>query len=327
MDKLIDKFPQQLLEAIKIGNSFSFPEIKGDWQNVVLVGLGGSGIGGTIVQNYVKPHLAVPFWVNKTYEIPAFVNENTLVLVCSYSGNTEEAISGLNSALDSGAKIVCITSGGKIEKIAKEKALACFKIPGGMPPRACLGYSLVEILFALHYAGLTDKSFEKKIESAAALLEERKEQFQAQARLLAEQMFGKIPVIYAANQMEGVAVRWRQQLNENSKVVGWENVIPEMNHNELVGWRDENQNFAVIFLHTPSDSVRVQSRMSINKEVIIQYAKIVLDVEAIGENYWEQAFSLIHIGDWLSLYLAELRGVDAVEVNVIDYLKKRLASE
>lgn len=326
MNKLIELFPEQLTEAINIGKRNSFQVPNRNWKQVVVSGLGGSGIGGTIVQNYVTPTLSVPFIVNKTYDLPAFVGEHSLVIICSYSGNTEETISAFQQALDKKAFIICITSGGQVEAMAKAHQLPCFKIPGGMPPRACLAYSLTQILFALHYAGLNDDRFIGEINKAITLLQEKKETLMQTATKLAQKAYGKLPVIYAGCQMEGVAIRWRQQINENSKLTAWENVVPEMNHNELVGWKDLDDNKAVFFLHSDSDHPKVKTRMGINETIIGRHTNTVMKVEAIGNSYWEQAFSLIHIGDWLSWYLAELRQVDATEINVIDFLKKELAT-
>jgi len=327
MKKLIDLFPEQLIEALSIGGKTIFQHPNAGCCNVLISGLGGSGIGGTIVQNYVTPTLAVPFVVNKTYDLPAFVDGHSLVIICSYSGNTEETISAFEQALEKKAFVVCITSGGKVEEMANAHQFPCFKIPGGMPPRACLGYSLVQVLFALHYAGLIGDTFIGEINKAITLLQDNKDQLKKAATKLAQQAYGKLPVIYAGCRMEGVAIRWRQQINENSKLTAWDNVVPEMNHNELVGWKDVDNQKAVFFLHSGSDHPKVKTRMGINKTIISRCTDTVLDVEAMGESYWEQAFSLIHIGDWLSWYLADLRQVDAMEVKVIDYLKGELAAK
>lgn len=325
MDERIAQFPQQLKQALKLGHSYAFSQPDFKIEHVVVSGLGGSGIGGTILQNNTFSYLNIPFVVNKTYDLPGFVGRQSLVIICSYSGNTEETVSAMKQAIKKGAFIVCVTSGGEIERMATENNIPCFLIPGGMPPRACLGYSLIQLLFVLHYAGLITDDFVKEVENAVALLEENAISLQQTASELANQLFGKLPVIYAPNQMEGVAIRWRQQLNENSKVTAWENVVPEMNHNELVGWRDRDEKLAVVFLHTDDDHPKVKERMKINKEIIQKCTDTVLDVFALGSNYWEQAFSLIHIGDWLSWYLSQLRKVDATEVKVIDYLKSELS--
>lgn len=326
MDKLIASFSAQLLESLKIGQSTVFSKPEKDISNVVISGLGGSGIGGTIVKNFTDSCVSVPVIVNKTYDLPAFVSENTLVVVCSYSGNTEETVAVLEQAIAQKSFVVCITSGGTIGELAAAHQLPCFTIPSGRPPRACLGYSVVQILFALHYAGLLDDGFVPEIERAASLLTTEQENIKKLADELATKNYDKLPVIYAGNQMEGVAVRWRQQLNENGKVPGWSNAVPEMNHNELVGWRDTYEYLSVFFLHASTDHSKVRFRMGINKEIISRCTPFVYDINAIGESYWEQAFYLIHIGDWLSLYYAELRGVDAMEVTVIDYLKNQLSA-
>ena len=325
MDKLIASFPAQLSESIKIGQSTVFSKPGKGIRNVVISGLGGSGIGGTIVKNFTENRLTIPVVVNKTYDLPAFVSENSLVIICSYSGNTEETIEALKQAIAKNAFIVCITSGGSLAEMAGKNGLPCFMIPAGRPPRACLGYSVVQILFALHYAGLLDNGFVQDIEKAALLLDAEQENIRTLAADLAAKNADKLPVIYAGNQMEGVAVRWRQQLNENSKVPGWSNVVPEMNHNELVGWRDSQDNLTVYFLHAGIDHSKVSFRMGINKEIISRCTPFVYDIDAMGGSYWEQAFYLTHIGDWLSWYYAEQRGVDPVEVKVIDYLKSQLS--
>lgn len=325
MDKLITLFPQQLTDALKLGQSFTFSQPKKNLENIVISGLGGSGIGGTIFQNYAAPILDIPVVVNKTYDLPQFVNQNSLVIICSYSGNTEETIEALQQSIKKNATIVCITSGGKIGEMAAEYQIPRIKIPSEMPPRACLGYSLIQILVVAHAAQLIDNSFVEQIEKSILLLENNKEKIQDMAQNLAQKITDKLPVIYAASQMEGVAIRWRQQLNENSKMNAWENVVPEMNHNELVGWHDVNENLAVIFLRSASDHSKVKIRMDINKVIVEKCTQNVFEIEAFGESYWEQVFSLIHTGDWLSLYLSKLRKVDALEVSVIDYLKNKLA--
>lgn len=326
MNKLISLFPQQIYEALKIGQSFAFnrPDVK--WENVVVSGLGGSGIGGTIIHDYSSSSLPVPFIVNKNYDLPTFVNQHSLVIISSYSGNTEETVSAFNQALQKNAFVVCITSGGKIAEMASANQTPCFHLPSGLPPRACLGYSLPQVLFALYYAGLINNHFIGELSQAADTLVKNEESIQATAKNLSNKIFGKIPVIYASGHLEGVSIRWRQQLNENSKVVGWAGVVPEMNHNELVGWKSKEEKLGVIFLHAASDPSKVKIRMEISKEIIQKCTASVFDICAYGETYFEQAFSLIHIGDWFSWYLSELRQEDAMEVKVIDFLKGELAS-
>jgi glucose/mannose-6-phosphate isomerase len=325
MKKLVLDFATQLKEALIIGKNHRFIAPIADFNNVVVTGLGGSGIGGSIVQNYVFDKLKIPFVVNKEYFLPAFVNKKSLVLVCSYSGNTEETLQALYQAKKVGATIVCITSGGQVAEFANKKGLDCILVPAGMPPRACIGYSLVQILYTLSYFGLIGNTFVKEIDRSIKQLIAEEKNIQKQAQAVAKKIFGKLPIIYTASNYEGVAVRFRQQLNENSKMLAWHGAIPEMNHNELVGWRDDAQDKVVVILKTDDDYERVKLRLEINKKVFKKHTSNIIEIKGEGEGYWGKVFYFIHLTDWVSIILAELRGVDATEVKVIDFLKKSLA--
>jgi len=325
MKKLVLDFPIQLQEALIIGQNYRFKATTQSFANVVVTGLGGSGIGGSIVQNYVFDKLKTPFVVNKDYFLPAFVNKNSLVIVCSYSGNTEETIAALEQARKSKATIVCITSGGKVSEIANKKHIDCILVPAGMPPRSCIGYSLVQILFTLAYFGLIKNDFQKEIKAAIKLLKAEETDIQKKAAVVAKKISGKLPVIYSASDFEGMAIRFRQQLNENGKVLAWHGAIPEMNHNELVGWRDKADDKVVLLLRNEDDYERVQTRMEINKKIIKKYTPNIIEIYSKGKGYWEKIFYFIHITDWISVLLADLHEVDATEVKVIDFLKGSLA--
>ena len=325
MKELVQNFPSQLQEAMIIGQNYRFLAAKKSFANVVLTGLGGSGIGGTIAQNFVFDKLKVPFWVNKDYHLPAFVNKDSLVIVSSYSGNTEETLNTLKLAIKAKATIVCVTSGGKVAEIAKSKKIDCILLPSGMPPRACLGYSMLQVLYIFDHFGLINVPFEKEVKAAIKLLKSEQKSIQAKARSIAKKLVGKMPVIYSSADFEGVAIRFRQQINENGKMLCWHHAIPEMNHNELVGWRDKDDNKVVIILRNANDYERIQLRMDINKKIIKQYTKNIIEIESVGKSYWERVFYLIHLTDWVSVYLAEYREQDATEVKVIDFLKGELA--
>ncbi len=325
MKKLVLDFPIQLQEAIIIGKNHRYIAHPKDFSNVVVTGLGGSGIGGSIVQNYVYDKLKIPFIVNKDYSLPAFVTRRSLVIVCSYSGNTEETLVAMKQAIRKRATIICITSGGEIADIANSRRMDCILVPAGMPPRSCLGYSLVQILYVLAHYGLIGYQFEKEIRRAIKTMKDNENDTQKKAQALAKKIFGKLPIIYSSGNLEGVAVRFRQQLNENGKMLAWHHVIPEMNHNELVGWRDDAQDKAVVILRSNDDYSRVQLRMEINKKVIKKYTSSIIEIYAEGKSYWEQVFYLVHLTDWVSVILADMRELDATEVKVIDFLKKSLA--
>lgn len=327
MKKLVQDFPIQLQEALIIGKNHKFITPISTFSNIVVTGLGGSGIGGSIVQNFVFDKLNVPFIVNKDYFLPAFVNKHSLVIVCSYSGNTEETLMAMQQARKQKATIVCITSGGKVAEIAKAKKLDCILVPAGMPPRSCLGYSMVQLLWVLHHFQLITNSFEKEIKGAIKKMIANEEDTQKQSLTIAKKMVGKTPIVYSASTIEGVAVRFRQQINENSKMLAWHGAVPEMNHNELVGWRDTATDKVVVILRNHDDFDRVQLRIEIGKEIMKKYKPTILEIYSEGKTYWERIFHLIHITDWISVHLADLRELDATEVKVIDFLKKSLAAK
>ncbi len=325
MEQLIANFPKQLEEAIEIGRATKLNFNGKVFHNVVVSGLGGSGIGGTIAAEVVSEEATTPIIINKDYFLPAFVNENTLVVISSYSGNTEETLNAMRQALEKKATVACISSGGKVIEIAKEKNLQHIIVPGGMPPRSCLGYSLTQLLFVLNYAGIISNRFEKELEKSVALLKKEDTRIQKLALRVAKKLYKKTPVIYSATGFEGVSIRFRQQVNENAKMLCWHHVIPEMNHNELVGWVDKNKRLGVVIFRNESDYSRTQSRIENNKEVIAGCTSTIIELFSKGKSKLENSIYLIHLGDWISLYMAQLRKVDATEVNVIDRLKGALS--
>ncbi len=325
MKELIQNFPLQLEEAIAIGKKYKSALPKSGYANVVVSGLGGSGIGADLVREYVAPHLSVPFIVSKDYVIPNFINSNTLFIASSYSGNTEETLESIKVAIRKKAKIVCVTSGGKLAEIAKKNKFDLILIPGGNPPRACLGYSFVQQLFILKNAGLLKINFEKELLASISLLRKDEKSIKKEAEKIAKNIFDKTPVIYAIDGNAAVAVRFRQQVNENGKQLCWHHIIPEMNHNELVGWRTKDEKLAVIIFRNETDNKRSQARVELNKKIIKEYTKTIIEIWSKGNSYLERAMYLIHLGDWISWNLSELRNFDCTEVKVIDWLKGELA--
>ena len=325
MKQLVQGFPAQLKEAILIGENSSVRNSHSEIRNILITGLGGSGIGGTIVSEIVSNECTVPITVNKDYFLPSFVNEHSLVIVSSYSGNTEETIQAMEAALKTKAKIVCITSGGKITEMAKENKCDLIVIPGGMPPRACLGYSLTQLFFVLNKLKLIGDSFLSQLKSAIDLIEKEAPAIKKDAMLMADFLFGKTPVIYSVDGYNGVATRFRQQINENSKMLCWHHVLPEMNHNELVGWAGGTKELAVVILRNKSDYSRTQARIEISKDVFSKQTPHVLELWSKGNSQLEKSLYLVHLTDWASCYLADKKGIDAVEVNIINHLKGSLA--
>jgi glucose/mannose-6-phosphate isomerase len=325
MKQLIQDFSKQLADAIRIGGAFNPSDTDRGFSNVVISGLGGSGIGGTIAAEVMADEAVIPIVTNNGYAIPGFVDEDTLFIACSYSGNTEETVSATELAAKAGAKVVVIVSGGKLLEMAKANGWDAIVIPSGQPPRASFGQSFPQVLYVLNAFGIISDGFVKELEAAIELLDANEAEVQKEAREVTESLFGKIPVIYAADGFGGVATRFRQQVNENSKMLCWHHVIPEMNHNELVGWRTENNDLAVILFRNSTDHERIQARMEINKQTFSQYTETIVEVWSKGNSDLDRALYLIHLGDWVSYLLGEKKGVDVTEVKVIDHLKGALA--
>ena len=325
MDTLIARFPDQLREAIEIGRN---SEIKPTQipAHIYIAGLGGSGIGGNFAANFVRDEIAMPIVIGKEYDIPNFVNQNTLCFVSSYSGNTEETLAAFELLRERGAEIVCISSGGKLIKEAKDQSLEHIKVPNNWPsPRACLGYSVVQQLYILAKKNLTTDTFINQLDPVADMLDSESMDIKLRAEKIANFIHNKTAVLYSTRRLEPVTVRFRQQINENAKTLCWHHIIPEMNHNELVGWKDRREDLVTVFLRRKDDFVRNQTRIDINKDIVRDLSSGVIEIFAKGKNLIEQSFYLAHLVDWVSWYLSELRGVDAIEVNVIDFLKGELA--
>ena len=325
MNDYINDFTNHLREAMEIGNASALKKSDKKFSNILICGLGGSGIGGTIVNDIVSPFSNIPILATKDYSIPNFVDENTLVIVSSYSGNTEETLYALEKCQSRGAEIAVITSGGKLKNIAKENGYNKIIIPGNQPPRAMFGYAFTELFFMLNHYGIIDDSFKSDFDKAINLIDTEKADIQKQAMNLAKKMYKQTPVIYVAKGFEGVAVRFRQQLNENSKMLGWHNVVPEMNHNELLGWRTNVDGLAVVYFRNKCDYDRNQIRMDINKNVISKFTSNITEIWSKGDSLIENSLYQISVGDWTSWYLSEMNNVDAIEIDVIDFLKGELA--
>ncbi|MBK21567.1 MAG: bifunctional phosphoglucose/phosphomannose isomerase [Flavobacteriales bacterium] len=326
MRKHIEGFIQQLEDAFSIGekSAFSIPDKK--LNNVLILGVGGSGIGGTVVAKTALLGAGIPVMTCNDYHIPEYVDENTLVIACSYSGNTEETLTALKKCQNKGTEIAAVTSGGELKRICEEHNYNHIIIPGGNPPRTCLGYSLTEQFFILIKYKILPEAAVEELKSAIQLLKENESSIIEEAKTLADNLFGKLPVIYSTDKFEPVSIRFRQQLNENSKELCWHQKFPEMNHNEIVGWASGNSNLSVVMFRNHDDYYRTQERMEFMKKVILDKGSTVTEIHSKGNSFIEKALYLIYLTDWASLFIAEKKEIDPVEIRVIDALKDHLAT-
>jgi len=325
MKEIIASLANQVRAAIQIGESLQFKQTKQEIRSVVVCGLGGSGIGGKIISLLFNEELKVPFCTISDYQIPAFVDEHTLVIASSYSGKTEETIFAVKEGIKRGAEIVVITSGGELLEMAKTNGWNYALVPGGEQPRAMLAFSLIQQIYMLSRYGLISPNHLIQLTKIPDFIDLQSEQIKSEAKQIVDLISNKTVVIYAGSYFEGIAVRFRQQLNENAKELCWHHILPEMTHNELVGWAGGSDRYAVLFISSSFDHPRTTYRWEICNQVISKYTSSVSTIKAKGEDRLHHNFYLIHLTDWVSLYLAEKKGVNPEEVDVIGHLKSQMA--
>jgi len=316
-------------EALRIGQAADMARQGSDIRNVLITGMGGSGIGANLVESLTFGRIPIPITVCKGYNIPQFVSPHTLFIACSYSGNTEETLAAVQKAMLKRSHIICITSGGKLLELAKEYNFLYIQLPDGYAsPRTMIGYMVVSLLSVLYHTNLIGAAFIKETENAIGYLDRGEKAIQAEAEIISKKLKGKLPFIYCDGRLLAMATRFQQQLNENAKQLAHVNTFPEMNHNEIVGWQfPENilPQIQVIYLYSDHDHDRVEKRLEICREIFEKRSNPIIDIVAQGASLLEQYYYLIHLTDWISYYLAKENGVDPDPVEAIDYLKGQLA--
>jgi glucose/mannose-6-phosphate isomerase len=304
-------------------------------QNIVITGMGGSALGGDLVRSYLQDELRLPVVVSRNYTLPTFVNEHTLVIAASYSGNTEETLASYHEAVRKKTQVYCITSGGELEQIALEHGHFLVKVPTGYVSRAAVGLSFVPMVEGLMRFGLVESKMPDIYETIAYLKDNssRYTDYSDKNNLavqIAKKSYQRLPIIYTnTERTDVVGTRWRSQFCENAKILAYHSVLPEMNYNELVGWKaykDILQNTHVIFLRDRDDHARTQFRMNLTKRVAAEHASHISEVYTEGNSLMTRIFSLMLLGDWTSYYLAILNGIDPSPVDVIEDLKDELRS-
>ncbi len=334
MLKCIEEFVNQCALAEELARAFELPAVK-HIQNIVICGMGGSAIGGDLLKAYTVDQIKLPVEVVRNYNLPNYVDSRTLVIASSYSGNTEEAMEGYKDAKNRGAKIAAITTGGKLSAHCKRDGNPCLQIPGGLSPRAATGYSFFPLLIFFERWGLIENQ-EKAIQSVYKILDTSIKQngylvpeSENQAKQLAQKLHGNLPVIYADQRhFYPIGARWRGQMNENAKHFAHDSILPEMNHNEILGWKNPSpilKKTHVIYLLDKGIHKQTHKRFEIMKSIINEYTDGITEVHSQGSTLLARMFSTINFGDFVSCYLAFLNKQEPTPIPAIDYLKGELA--
>jgi len=324
---LIDSY-QQIEYAWE--NKFSISSIKkSKIKNIIVTGLGGSAIGGDLIQNFFRKELKYPYSVNRNYELPVYANENTLVIASSYSGNTEETISALNQALKKKCQIVCITTGGKIEEIANKHKIPIGKLLKGYQPRFALWINFFTLLKTLHSLKLVPNETKNVKQSIELLKGKGIEHSNPEngALKIAESLLGYVPLIYAVSDYTSVVgTRLKGQFNENGKHHAFYGYLPELDHNEILGWEGYKQtmNFKLVNILDEDYHPQVKKRYELTSEMVTKAGGEIINLKSSEKNAKLRLIDLIYLGDWISYYFAVIRGVDPSTIDSINYLKAHL---
>jgi glucose/mannose-6-phosphate isomerase len=324
----------QLRRGFEAGRGTPVPEQ--DHNAIVVCGMGGSGIAGDVVRGLLADRLTCPIVVSKGYALPTFCGPTTLLLAVSYSGNTEETVAAYEEAAGRRCRTVSVSAGGRLRELAEVRKGFHVELPADAPmPRAALGYLVGAVLgFVDHTYDWSDLSTDvlataRFLDELAPGWEPARPTDRNEAKALAEWLIGRTPVIWGSEGlMEPVALRWKNQMNENAKVPAFWSLLPELDHNEVEGWSsDTAKEFAVIALRHPGEHPRVAERFALTAELASEGGLDAREVRAEGDGPLEWLFSQILLGDFVSTYLGIHRGVDPTPVPAITGLKGRLRGE
>ncbi|HEY0867878.1 MAG TPA: bifunctional phosphoglucose/phosphomannose isomerase, partial [Fimbriimonas sp.] len=331
MLKYTDEFPKQCREALALARQVEAPTLSNRPNLVLLTGLGGSAAGGDFVRALFEEQAATPFLVNRDYHLPKYVGLGDVVFCCSYSGNTEETLSAYEDAKKAGAKIICVTSGGKLKEKADEDGNPVIQVPGGQPPRTALGYLLIPVVdMCVRLKVLPEQPFQEAFDALdAGVSAWSVEGTDAQPKEIAQALYGKLGILYGLGSWQGlIANRWRGQINENAKNLCFHNAFPELNHNEILGWVGAGKQgvgkYVVVTLSDGTESEKMKTRYKVTKKLIGSLAEFH-EVQARGEALLSKLLTLTFFGDYVSIYLAALNQVDPENIDSINTLKAELA--
>jgi glucose/mannose-6-phosphate isomerase len=319
-------YRKALKMAKRISLSYAVPE------NIIVAGMGGSAIGGEMLKDCARDKAQVPLEVSRAYSLPGYANEKSLVLVMSYSGETEESLSSFLDAVKKRCMIFCVSSGGSLLEFAEKLGVPYLRVPPGVPPRAALPYLFVPLLKAVEKAGVVSGVSEELAEATKILQRVSSENAPEKpvkdnfAKTLASGINASVPVVYGFGVYRSVAQRFKQQFNENSKVPSKWEFFSELNHNEIVGWEKAEkltECFSTIFIRDKNEPNEIRSRIETTKTLMPHDSKM-FEVWSQGRSTLARMLSTVCAGDFTSVYLAILRGVDPTPVKTISLLKETM---
>ncbi|MEK7152485.1 MAG: bifunctional phosphoglucose/phosphomannose isomerase [Patescibacteria group bacterium] len=321
---------QQLTYDFSLQGNTTF----GNVYNVVYAGMGGSALAASLVHSW--PKLGEPFEIVRDYALPEYIDADTLVIVASYSGNTEETLSALSQAEAKGAQIAVIAGGGKLQQIAEEKGYLFVRLPKTEQPRYAVLYNFRALLQILAMAGLLkQEEYMPELQKASEFLKSATPAWRADvptannsAKQIAQELMGKSIVLYGGPKMYPAAYKWKISFNENAKHIAWVNEIPEFNHNEFIGWSKQptDKPYAVIDLRSNLEHERVQKRFEVSARLLSGMRPEPIVVQAEGTTVLEQLLWTIAFGDFVSLYLAIINGLNPAPVELVEKFKKEMSA-
>jgi glucose/mannose-6-phosphate isomerase len=328
----IKDLPKQVREAWRIASTATLPPAHGDVRNITVAGMGGSAIGGDLAAALLADELKVPMSVHRDYGLPAYIGRDSLVIVSSYSGNTEETLSSFAEAQKRGARVIALTTGGKIAELATAARYPVVTFSYPAQPRAALGYSLGLVLGTLARLGFVH-DLSADIDAALADLAKLEERVHEGARTndakkLAMELYGRIIFAYGGGALGVMARRLKGQWNENAKNWAAFDVLPELNHNAVVGFPHPDiarEALTVLFLRSDRDNPRHKVRFDVTRELLDRASIAHRTLQFAGASMLSEVLQLTLFTDYVSFYVALLNGADPSPVKSIDYLKDRLA--
>jgi len=332
---VVERTSEQWREAMARARAATGLPTKHGITAIIYCGMGGSGIAGDVLCAIAATSSSVPAAVCKGYRLPAWVNQNTLVICASYSGNTEETLACFDQALERRCRIVALTCGGQLAERARASGVCTIVPVEGLQPRQALASLAAPALIVAQQLGLLPDCSADLAETEGMLAGRAKELGRSapaetnEAKRVALALHGKIPLVWGQEGVLAVAAeRWRAQLNENAKVPAFSSVLPELDHNEIVGYAEGTsglRDVAIVALRSPGEDGRIVRRIDATLERAREFVGEAVEARATGESPLARLMSAIILGDFVSVYLAVLRGVDPTPVDAIEELKRRLA--